>query len=242
VSAQSLVELKGHLAGEFAINPLSLLPLVVLLVLSIRRVPAEVAMLASVIVAVLLAVFIQDRTAAQVLNSLNDGYKASTGDAQLDSLLSGGGVQRMMWTMSLALLALALGGILHASGFVRVLMNGILSRIRRTASLMAATVSTGVVANMSMGEAYLAIIFGGQLFKKSYEQHRLENHMLSRCLEEGATLSSPLIPWTTAGAFITGVLGMSPLEFAPWAFFNYLNPLLSIGLAYAGLGIFRKAA
>ena len=64
--------------------------------------------------------------------------------------------------------------------------------------------------------------------------------MLSRCLEEGATLSTSLIPWTTSGAFITGVLNMSPLEFAPWAFFNYLNPLLSIGLAYMGFGIFRK--
>ena len=64
--------------------------------------------------------------------------------------------------------------------------------------------------------------------------------MLSRCLEEGATLSTSLIPWTTSGAFITGVLYMSPLEFAPWAFFNYLNPLLSIGLAYMGFGIFRK--
>jgi NhaC family Na+:H+ antiporter len=64
--------------------------------------------------------------------------------------------------------------------------------------------------------------------------------MLSRCLEEGATLSTSLIPWTTSGAFITGVLGMSPLEFAPWAFFNYINPLLSIGLAYMGFGIFRQ--
>ncbi|GIS50853.1 MAG: hypothetical protein Ct9H90mP25_2870 [Gammaproteobacteria bacterium] len=66
--------------------------------------------------------------------------------------------------------------------------------------------------------------------------------MLSRCLEEGATLSTSLIPWTTSGAFITGVLSISPLEFAPWTFFNYLNPLLSIGLAYLGFGIFRKVS
>ncbi len=147
----------------------------------------------------------------------------------------------MMWTMSLALLALSLGGILHHAGFVRVLMSGLLKRIRRTATLMAATIGACVVGNLSMGEAYLSIIFCGQIFKKSYEEDNLENHMLSRCLEEGATLSTPLIPWTTAGAFITGVLGMSPLEFAPWAFFNYINPLLSIALAYMGFGIFRKS-
>ena len=93
---------------------------------------------------------------------------------------------------------------------------------------------------MSMGEGYLSIIFGGQIFKQSFEEDGMENHMLSRCLEEGATLSTSLIPWTTSGAFITGVLAISPLEYAPWAFFNYINPLLSIGLAYMGFGIFRK--
>jgi NhaC family Na+:H+ antiporter len=145
-----------------------------------------------------------------------------------------------MWTMSIALLALSLGGLLDRTGFVRVLMNGILVRIKRTASLMAATISAGIVTNMSMGEAYLSIIFGGQIFKKSYEEHNLEKHMLSRTLEEGATLSTTLIPWTTSGAFVTGVLAISPLDFAPWAFFNYINPLLSIILAYMGFGIFRQ--
>jgi len=240
VDARDLVELKGHLASEFEIGPIALLPLLVLLVLSVKRAPAEVSMLSSVLVAVVLAVVVQERTAADVLNSLNDGYKANTGVEKLDSLLSGGGVQRMMWTMSLALLALSLGGILHRAGFVRVLMSRLLMHIKRTASLVATTIGAGVVANMSMGEAYLSIIFCGQIFKKSYENQNLENHMLSRCLEEGATLSTPLIPWTTAGAFITGVLGVSPLEYAPWALLNYINPLLSIALAYAGFGIFRR--
>ena len=142
--------------------------------------------------------------------------------------------------MSLALLALSLGGILDRAGFVRILLSGLLKRIKRSATLITTTIGTGVVANMSMGEGYLSIIFGGQIFKESYEQDGLEKHMLSRCLEEGATLSTSLIPWTTSGAFITGVLGMSPLVFAPYAFFNLINPLLSIGLAYLGYGIFRK--
>jgi len=241
VSAQELLNLKEHLAIEFVIGPLTLLPLVVLLVLSVNRVAAEVSMLASVAVAAMLAVATQDRTTMEVLNSLNDGYTANTGLNQLDVLLSRGGMQSMMWTMSLALLALSLGGILDRAGFVRVLLSGLLTRIKRSASLVATTIGAGVVANMSMGEGYLSIIFGGQIFRKSFEDDNLENHMLSRCLEEGATCSTSIIPWTTSGAFITGVLGMSPLEFGPWAFFNYVNPLLSITLAYMGFGIFRKA-
>ena len=240
LSATELLTLSQQLEIEFAISPLTLLPLIVLLILSLKRTPAEASMLASVATAVFLAVVTQDRTITEVLNSLHTGYIANTGVEQLDTLLSRGGITSMMWTMSLALIALSLGGILDRAGFVRVLLKGVLKRIKRSASLMAPTIGTGVVANMSMGEGYLSIIFGGQIFKESYEKDRLEKHMLSRCLEEGATLSTSLIPWTTSGAFITGVLGMSPLEFAPWTYFNYINPLLSIGLAYMGFGIFRQ--
>lgn len=239
-SAQELLELKQHLEIEFAIGPLTLLPLIVLLVLSIRRTPAEASMLGSVATAAVLAVAMQDRTVSEVLNSLHTGYASDTGLERLDVLLSRGGIVNMMWTMSLALLALSLGGILDRAGFVRVLLSGLLKRIKRSASLIATTIGAGVVTNMSMGEGYLSIIFGGQIFKDAYEEDKLEKHMLSRCLEEGATLSTSLIPWTTSGAFITGVLAMSPLEYAPWAFFNYVNPLLSIILAYMGFGIFRQ--
>lgn len=241
LSAQELVQLKNFLAIEFTINPLTLLPLLVLLVLSIKKTPAEVSMLASVATAAVLAIVMQDRTATEVLNSLNGGYVADTGLERLDVLLTRGGIQSMMWTMSLALIALSLGGILDRAGFVRVLLSGLLLRIKRAASLVATTISGCIIANMSMGEGYLSIIFGGQVFKDSFEEQNLEKHMLSRCLEEGATCTTSIIPWTTSGAFITGALGMSPLEFAPWAFFNYLNPLLSIVLAYLGFGIFRKA-
>ena len=240
ISAEELLTLRQHLEIEFAISPLTLLPLAVLLTLSLRRTPAEVSMLASVGTAIVLAVTAQDRAVPDVLNSLHTGYVATTGLEQLDTLLSRGGITSMMWTMSLALIALALGGILDRAGFVRVLLSGMLRRIKRSASLLAATIGAGVVSNMSMGEGYLSIIFGGQIFKDSYEADGLEKHMLSRALEEGATLTTSLIPWTTSGAFITGVLAMSPLEFGPWAFFNYINPLLSIGLAYMGFGIFRK--
>ena len=240
LSVQQLNELKEHLAIEFSIGPVTLLPLAVLLVLGIRRVPAEPSMLASIATAIALALTIQGRAITEVLNSLQDGYTSNTGLEQLDVLLTRGGIQSMMWTLSLALIALSLGGLLDRSGFVRVLLQGLLSRIKRSATLVAATIGSGVIANMSMGEGYLSIIFGGQIFKDSYDADGLERHMLSRCLEEGATLSTSLIPWTTSGAFCMGALGISPFTFAPWAFFNYINPLLSILLAYMGFGIFRK--
>ena len=240
LDVQNLVVLKDALAGEFVIGVSALLPLAVLLVLSVRRVAAEPSMLASVGVAVILAVAVQGRGVVDVVNSLNTGYVSNTGLEQIDTLLTRGGVQSMMWTLSLALIALALGGLLDRAGFVHVLLRGLLARITRSATLMTTTIASGIVANMSMGEGYLSIIFGGQIFKKSYEADGLERHLLSRCLEEGATLSTSLIPWTTSGAFCMGALGMSALDYAPWAFFNYITPLMSIILAYMGFGIFRK--
>jgi NhaC family Na+:H+ antiporter len=241
IPTEQLIDLKNQLAIEFAIHPLTLLPLVVLRTLSFARVSVEPSMLASVAAALLVAVTLQDRPPTEVLGSLNAGYVSATGTEQLDTLLNRGGIQSMMWTLSLALIALALGGLLDRAGFVRVLMSGLLARIKRPASLMTATIGSGVVANMSMGEAYLSIIFGGQIFKDAYRENRLQKTMLSRCLEEGATLSTSLIPWTTAGAFYAGVLGLSALEYAPWAFFNYINAILSVILAYMGFGIFRQS-
>lgn len=240
VPSEELENLKKYISFEFSTNLISLLPILVLFVLSIKRLPAEISMMGSIVTSVILAIFLQKSSLPDVLNSLYSGYNANTGMERLDIILSRGGIESMMWTMSLALLALSLGGLLNSAGFIRVLMEGLLLRIKRAASLVALTISTGVISNMSMGEAYLSIIFGGQIFKKSYKDHNLEKHMLSRTLEEGATLSTTLIPWTTSGAFVTGILAISPLDFAPWAFFNYINPLLSIILVYIGLGIFRR--
>ena len=196
--------------------------------------------MASVVTAIVLATTAQGSPLPEVLRSLNEGYVSNAGIESLDTLLNRGGIQSMMWTLSLALIALALGGLLHKGGFIRVLLAGILTRIKRSASLVATTIAAGVISNMSMGEAYLSIIFGGQIFRDSYKKNKLQKYMLSRCLEEGATLSTSIIPWTTSGVFMAGVLGISVLDFAPWAFFNYINPLLSITLAYLGFGIFKK--
>ncbi|HEY5624020.1 MAG TPA: Na+/H+ antiporter NhaC, partial [Gammaproteobacteria bacterium] len=220
IADNEVIALREALSAEFSIGLWTLLPLVVLLGFSMRRVAVEPSMLAAVAAAILCAVMLQGRGVVEVLASLQDGYVAVTNHELLETLLNRGGIQSMMWTLSLALIALALGGLLDRTGFVRVMLAGVLTRIRRAATLMTATIGSGLVANMSMGEAYLSIIFGGQIFRDSYASAGLRKTMLSRCLEEGATLTTSLIPWTTAGAFYTGVLGISPLAYAPWTFFN----------------------
>ncbi|PIE42161.1 MAG: Na+/H+ antiporter NhaC [Gammaproteobacteria bacterium] len=237
--AEQINAMLGAIEQTFSINILCLLPLLVLLALSVKKIAAEPAMMAAAAVAVILAVFMQDREFAGVLTALWSGEKPQTGVEHLDSLLSRGGISSMGWTLFLSLQALALGGILAEFGFLRALISGIVSRVKRRGSLVASTIVACIVGNMSMGEAYMSIILGGQLYGDAYDDNGIDRCVLSRSLEEGATLSTPLIPWTTGGAFFASTLGVSTIDYLPYAFLNLLNPIIAIVFAYLGIALFR---
>jgi NhaC family Na+:H+ antiporter len=148
----------------------------------------------------------------------------------------------MSWTLLLALMAIALGGILHGAGFLTALLAGIIARVQRTTTLISTTIVSGFLGNIAMGEAYISIILSCQLFKAKYEQQNINSAVLSRSVEEGATMTTGLIPWTTAGAFYTATLGVSVLEYAPFAFFNYLNAFVAIIMAAFGIGLLKSNA
>ena len=234
--------MKLDITASFSINLVCLLPFIVMLVLSFKKVCAETAMFSAAVVAILIAIFLQDAEFAKVLTALYSGATFDTGNATLDKLFGRGGIASMMWTLSLALMTLALGGILTHFGFLRVLISGILRRVKHAATLVTTTIIACCLGNMSMGEAYMSIILGGQLFGKSYDAHDIDRSVMSRSLEEGATLTTALIPWTTAGAFFAATLDISVLEYAPWALLNWGSPLLSIIFAYLGIALFKNQA
>ncbi len=238
----TIAQLQEALAGQYSLSLVATLtPLLVMLVLSLRRLPPEISMTASILSAVAVAVLYQERSLVEVLNSLWSNSPGTTGIESLDSLLGRGGITSMSWTLLLSLLALALGGILFNAGFLQALLEGIIARVQRTASLIATTIGAGIVGNMGMGEAYISIILNCQLFRKAYEAKGLDNAVLSRSVEEGSTMSTGLIPWTTAGAFYASTLGVPVLDYAPYAFLNYLNPIISIAMASAGIGLLRNS-
>lgn len=238
----AIAQMQDALAAQYSLSLVAtLLPLLVMLVMSLRRLPPEISMTASILSAVAVAVLYQDRSLVEVLNSLWSNSPGTTGIESLDSLLGRGGITSMSWTLLLSLLALALGGILFNAGFLQALLEGIIARVQRTASLIATTIGAGIVGNMGMGEAYISIILNCQLFRKAYEARGLDNAVLSRSVEEGSTMSTGLIPWTTAGAFYASTLGVPVLDYAPYAFLNYLNPIISIAMASVGIGLLRNS-
>lgn len=240
VSREGVEAFQAAIASNFVVSIWSLLPLIVLLVLSLRKAPAEVAMVSSVVAAFILAIFQQDRIIVDFLASLQTGFSADTGHAGLNTLVNRGGIMSMMETLSMTLFALALGGVLENGGFLKALLSGLLDRIKSVLSLMFATMCTGILACCSMGESYISIIVTSQLFKKKYQEMNLKPFMLSRSVEESTTMSSPLIPWSTAGAFYFGAMGIPVLDYLPYTFLNLLNPIVSLIMTFFGIAVFKE--
>lgn len=232
--------IRNTLDSIFTIGPLALLPILVLMYLSIRGTAAEPTMIAASLVAIGLAAIVQDRNFGEIFTSIQYGYSIESGVDTVDTLLNRGGIQSMMWTLSLALIALALGGVLDGVGVMRTLTNALIRKIRTAVQLVGSTIATGIVVNMSMGENYLTIIFSSQIFKESFRKMGLKRRMLSRSVEEGATLTAGLIPWTTTGAFFSASLGVTTMQYAPWAFLSIINIAVSLLMAAFGFAIFRS--
>ena len=237
---EQLAIMQNALQNTFSINLLTLLPLLVMLGLTTARVAPEPSMLIASAVAVLLAVLVQGQSLTSVLNSLYSGGNVRTGLDSIDALLGRGGILAMMWTLSLSLIALALGGILERGRFLRVLIHAIIGRIQRVSTLVATTILACFAGNITMGEAYMSILLSGQLFSDAYDRKGVDRRVLSRSLEDGATLTTALIPWTTGGAFFASTLGVAVIEYAPWALLNWLSPLIAIAFVVMGIGLFNK--
>lgn len=223
------------LSSNFNISILTLIPMVVVIILSILKKPAPLSMFTGIIVGIIIAITMQGSSLQEAFTSLNVGYTTATNIDIVDKLILRGGIQSMMYTFSLAFIALSLGGILDEIGYLKILVDKLLYNIKSVGSLVTLTISSCILSNAVMGEAYLSIILNGKLYKNAYAKMNLQNRMLSRALEEGSTLTTGLIPWTTAGAFISATLGVPAFSYAPFAFFNLLNPLISIVLSYLGI-------
>jgi NhaC family Na+:H+ antiporter len=228
------------LAAKFNLNPLvTLWPVVMMGVLSYKKFAPELSMTACVLVASAIALLFQGAAFSELIHALFSNNKADTGIASLDDLLGRGGLYSMAWTLLLAIIAIALGGILQGAGFVKALLGGLIQRIKTTGGLIATTIGTGFLTVAALSEAYIAILLNSELYKKTFKERGIDASVLSRSVEEGITLLVAVIPWSVAGAFYTATLGISVLEFAPFALLNLINPVVAIVFAYLGVAIIR---
>ena len=252
----------NDLVNTYNISPWLLLVPVLTGVLIARKVPALLTLFVASVLAGVFAIFFQPHIlgciAADSLPdkavqlSFLDGFKGlfisyygttavETGNAALNDLVSTRGMTGMMNTIFLIISAVTFGGTLVGSGMLQSLTEMLTKFIRRRVTMVSATVGTGIFANMITGDQYLSIILTSSLYKKLYKERGYEPQLLSRSVEDSATVVSVLIPWNSCGMTQATVLKVSTMTYLPYCLFNILSPLMSIIIAAIGYKIVRKS-
>jgi NhaC family Na+:H+ antiporter len=172
-------------------------------------------------------------------SALFDGVSFETGNESLDKLLSRGGMASMLNTVWLIICAMSFGAVLEKVGLLKAVVATFLKGAKSAGDMITRTILTCIGTNIITADQYISIVMPGRMYKEEFEKRGLDQLNLSRSLEDGGTLTSPLIPWNTCGAYMSGVLGVSVYDYFVYAFFNLINPVLAVIYAFLGIKILR---
>ncbi|MFB4168358.1 Na+/H+ antiporter NhaC [Virgibacillus sp. JSM 102003] len=235
------------LTEMFDWNLLLLLPPIIVLYGSIRKKPTLPTIIFSSVVAGFLAKFIQGISPVDIFASTVTGFNVSMVNSagfnpegvipEVTRLVNQGGMQSMTGVILIAFSAFIFAGIITKAGILEVIINALLKIVKTTGDLILSTVLSCITMALVTGNSYLSIIVPGEIYKDTFKNKRLHAKNLSRTLEDSGTVVVPLIPWSSAGVFMAGTLGVSTLSYAPWAILCYVGFLFAILLGYTGIGI-----
>ena len=261
-SAATAADFAHDLKNSFNISPWLFLVPVVTAILIAKKVSAIATLFIASVVAGVAAVIFQPHILGAVANectpdamaslSFLEGFKGlsityygataiDTGNETLNSLVSTRGMTGMLNTVFLIISASCFGGVLVGSGMLQSLTDALVKFVKHRVTMVASTVGTGIFANMITGDQYLSILLTSSLYKKLYHERGYESKLLSRSVEDSATVVSVLIPWNSCGMTQATVLKVATLEYLPYCFFNILSPFMSIFIAAIGFKIVRKS-
>jgi Na+:H+ antiporter, NhaC family len=241
------------LENAFHLSAVNLLPLALLVVFTVRKVPPFLAILGSALFAGILACFTQwDAVTAfvddpqlgtvatgvkAVYGAMATGFVSHSGVEEIDALFSRGGMASLLTTVWLVLAAMAFAAILEHAGFLERLMRPIVTRAKSRGSLILAVNASGISLNVAAGDQYVADVLPARMFREKFERRGLAPQVLTRAVEDSGTVTSPLVPWNTCGAYMSGVLGVSTASYLPYCFFNLLSPVLDVVYGFLGFKV-----
>ena len=246
---------RDALDSVFNIGLVNLAPIALLVVLAVKRVPPFLAIFGTAVLTGVLASFTQPDVVEAfvddpgqgalldgveaIYTSMANGFVSTSGNERIDELFSRGGMASMLTTVWLILGALSFAAIMEHAGLLNRLIETLVARARSAARLIVTVAGTCIGLNIVAGDQYVADVLPSRVFRGEFARQGLAPRMLSRTVEDTGTVTSPLIPWNSCGAYMTGVLGVSTLQYAPWAIFNYLNPIIAIAYAFTGFRVER---
>jgi NhaC family Na+:H+ antiporter len=250
ISTEAAQEVLG---SEYTISVVNLLPLLLLVVFTLRKVPPFLAILGSALFAGILAPFTQAAAVKAfvddpdlgpvatgieaVYSSMATGFVSVTGNERIDELFSRGGMASMLTTVWLVLGALSFAAIMEHAGFLDRLLAPIVARAKTRGRLILAVNGSGIGLNVIAGDQYVAVVLPSRMFRQEFARRGLAPQVLSRAVEDSGTVTSVLVPWNTCGAYISGVLGVQTAAYLPFCFFNFLSPVLDVLFGFIGFKV-----
>jgi NhaC family Na+:H+ antiporter len=227
------------LQEQFSISPWLLLIPAFVIALVARKVPALPALIVGVILGAFAHVLVQGGSAAEAFTTLQGGFSLESGNDMVDQLLNRGGIDGMMYTISLILVAAVFGGVMESTGMLAAIVNQILKLVKSDGGLLSSTVVTAFFSNIASADQYLSIVVPSRMYSKAYQERKLHPKNLSRALEDGGTITSVFVPWNTCAIFIFGTLGVSTFAYAPYAILNFSVPIISILFSLIGFSVVK---
>jgi NhaC family Na+:H+ antiporter len=237
VSLDTTTAVVGALRSDFTFHWVLLVPPVITLFAAVRRYPVIPGMLVSSAVAVILALAVQGLDISAAVGSMATGFTSATGNDVVDTLLTRGGMASMMHVTLIAFCAFAFGGIMQRTGMLDVLLEQMLRIANTTGRIVAATVAASITTALITGSSFLSILIPGELFAPAFRRFGLAAKNLSRTTEDSGTVIVPLVPWSIAGVFMAGTLGVDTLSYAPWAIMCYLGFVFALIYGFTGFAV-----
>lgn len=239
-SLDGIESFRSSILATGLVHSYSLLAFGVLILLSIRRIPAVLTLIYTSLASLLISKLHSSYSMGQLAKFFFDGFSMDGLSQDIGSLVSRGGISSMFFTMTIVILALSLGGLLFGLGIIPSILSSLNQVLDSPSRVSTCVVATALGVNLIVGEQYLSILLAGKTFKPIYDQLGLHPKNLSRTLEDSGTVINPLVPWGVCGAFSTSMLGVATLAYLPFAIFCYTSLILTVIVGLTGLTMTRS--
>ena len=255
-NAEGLQLIQLTLNKTFNISIISFIPIIVIFVLAYKKMPAFPTILIGALLAGLLSILLQPEIVSNFVNqpelssaltmisgvwtALHSGFVLESGVTVVDDLLTRGGMASMLNTIWLVVCALTFGAVLETAQLLHKIVEKVLIFANSTGSLIVTTIATCIGINIIAADQYIAIVLPGRMYRAEFKRRKLASRNLSRALEDSGTITSPLIPWNTCGAYMSASLGIATFSYVPYCFFNLVNPVIAILYALLNVKIVKE--
>lgn len=244
IHSQAVDEMLSILSNNFNLTPIhaiiSLVPMILVLILALKKVNALATIVISAIVAMFIAILLQKYSLIDMMSYMNYGFKIDTGNFDVDKLLNRGGLQSMMWTVSIGYLGLSYGGILEKTGVLNTLLNSMQTITKNSRNLILSHIATGFLTIMLSASPYVSILIPGRMFIKGYERLGIKKSVASRTCEHSGICLDPLLPWSLGAVYFSGVLGVKTIDYAIYCVLLYVVPLIAVFYAITGIFVWKE--